>query len=261
VEIATSGEGAADEFYLPHHAVKREKRGEAKWRIVFDGSSPEDHAPFLNDALEMGPNLHPEILTTLLRFRLHPVGIIGDIGQAFLHLSLHRRDRDLTRFLWYRVFKGEDGSYDTTREIITCRFTRLPFGLTCSPFLLSATIRELGDMYKEVFPAAAAAGNSTFMDDFAASAENDVCVIRLYYELVNLMNLIRLHMAKWATNCDHLKDVWRSEGVEFKEITQTLGVDWDTKADTILMDPHEVIGGYVDVPTTKRVVLQAVARF
>ena len=32
------------------------KRGETKWRIIFDGSSHEDHAPSLNNALEMGPN-------------------------------------------------------------------------------------------------------------------------------------------------------------------------------------------------------------
>jgi hypothetical protein len=206
VEIATCGEEQADEFYLPHHAVKKERRGETKWRIVFDGSSHEDHAPSLNDVLEMGPNLLPEISATLLRFRMHPVGIIGYIGQAFLQLSLHRRDRDLTRFFWYRIIQGEEGNYDTTREIITYRFTRLPFGLTCSPFLLSATIRELADTYKAEFPTAAAlVDSSTFMDDFAAGADNDARVNSLYYELVNLMNQIRLPMAKWATNTERLK--------------------------------------------------------
>ena len=102
----------------------------------FDGSSHEDNVPSLNDDLEMGPNLLPEILATLLRFRLYPVGIIGDIGQAFLQLILNKRDRDLTMFFWYRVIKDKDGNYDTTREMITYRFTRLPFDLTCSPFRL-----------------------------------------------------------------------------------------------------------------------------
>jgi len=41
VEIAPSEEGTVDEFYLPHYAVKKEKRGETKWGIVFDGSSHE----------------------------------------------------------------------------------------------------------------------------------------------------------------------------------------------------------------------------
>ena len=172
----------------------REKRGETKWRIVFDGSSHEDHAPSLNDAMEMGPNLLPEILATLLQFRLYPVGIIGDTGQAFLQLSLHRTDRDPTRFLWYRIIEDEDGNYDHSREIITYRFTRLPFGLTCSPFLLSATIRELADKYKAELPTAAAlVDDSTFMDDFAAGEENDDPVTPLYYELVNLMSQIRLY--------------------------------------------------------------------
>jgi hypothetical protein len=76
----------------------------------FDGSCHEDHAPSLNDALEMGPNLLPEILSTLLRFRLYPVGIIGDISQAFLQLSLDRNDRDLTRFFWYRVTTDDEGN-------------------------------------------------------------------------------------------------------------------------------------------------------
>jgi len=70
VEIVPFEEGTVDEFCLPHHVVKKEKRGETKWRIVFDGSSHEDHALPLNDALEIGPNLLPDILATLLRFRL-----------------------------------------------------------------------------------------------------------------------------------------------------------------------------------------------
>ena len=79
--------------------------------------------------------------------------------------------------------------------------------------------------------------NSTFMDDFAAGAENDDCVTNLYYELVHLMNQIRLPMVKWVTNSKHLKEAWRTDGVDFKEVTQTLGIDWDTESDAFLMDP------------------------
>ena len=97
------------------------------------------------------------------------------------------------------------------------RFTRLPFGLTCSPFLLSAPIRELADMYMAEFSTAAAlVDNSTFMEYFAVGAENDDCVTNLYFELVHLMNQIRLPMAKWATNSKHLKEVWRTDGVDLK---------------------------------------------
>ena len=210
----------------------------------------------------MCPNSIPEILATLLQFRLHPVGIIGDIGKAFLQFSRHRRDRDLTRFFWYRIIKDEEGNYDTTREVIAYRYTRLLFDLTCRTFLLSATIRELAGKYNAEFPnAAALVDNCSFMEDFAAGAENDDRVTSLYYELVNLMNQIRLPMTKWATNSEHLKEVWRTKGVEFKEVRLTLGIDWDTKSDTFLMDHRDVIGEYVEGPTTKRQVLQATDRF
>ena len=122
-------------FYLPHHAVK-ERRGKIKWRIVFDASSSEGKSPS-NDVLGMGPNLLPEELATVLHFRGNPVAIIGDIQQALLQLSLDRTDRDLTRFLWYMISEDDKGNRYTTNEVVTYRFTRLPFGLTCSPFLLS----------------------------------------------------------------------------------------------------------------------------
>ena len=102
VEDAPPGPTAAPKFYLPHHAVKKEKRKAIIWRFVFDASSHEPGSPSLNDFLEMGPNLLPEILSILLRFRLHKYAILGDVSQAFLQISLDPTDRDLTRFLWYR---------------------------------------------------------------------------------------------------------------------------------------------------------------
>jgi len=93
-------------------------------------------APFLNDILEMGLNLLPKIFAMLLRFRLNPVAILRDIQQAFLQLRLDEKDRDLTRFFWYRVTREDGGHDNTTDEIMCYRFTRLPFGLTCSPFIL-----------------------------------------------------------------------------------------------------------------------------
>jgi hypothetical protein len=151
VELAPTMEESTGVFYLPHHAVKKERSGKIKWRIVFDASSSEGNNPSLNDVLEMGPNLLPEVLAALLRFRENPVAIIGDIQQAFLQLTLDWEHRDLTRFLWYRISQDDKGNHYTTNEVVTYRFTRLPFGLTCSPFLL----RELAIMCREMYPKAA----------------------------------------------------------------------------------------------------------
>ncbi|XP_023711286.1 uncharacterized protein LOC111866509 [Cryptotermes secundus] len=260
VEIAEPIQNSKESYYPPHHLVKKERRGNSKWRIVFDGSSREQYVPSLNDALEMGPNLLPETLSILLRFRLYPSAIIGDVSQAFLQLILDHDDRDLTRFLWYRVVGDDEHGYETTSDITTYRFKRLPFGLTCSPFLLAATLRELADRYKQTFPhAASLMVNSTYVDDFAAGAENEVEVIALYYELTSLMRQIPLPMAKWASISTHLKTVWTAEGQRFDAETQVLGIDWNTETDTFSID-HEVITNKVAKgPTTKRNVLKAAA--
>ena len=81
-------------------------------------------------------------------------------------------------------------------------------------------------MYKAEFPTATAlADNSTFMDDFSSGAGNYDCVTNLYHELVHLMNQIRLPKTKWATNSKHLHEVWRTDGLVYKEVTQTLGIE------------------------------------
>ena len=98
VELAPTTENLTGVCYLPHHAVKKERCVEIKWRIVSDASSSEGNCPSLNDIFEMGPNLLPEVLATLLCFRGYPVAVIGDIKQAFPQLSLDQKDRDLTSF-------------------------------------------------------------------------------------------------------------------------------------------------------------------
>jgi len=90
-------------YYLPHHVVKRTKRDMTKWRIVFDTSSHEKGFPSLNEVLEVGPNLLPDVLTVLFRFRLGQYALLGDVSQALLQLLLDPADRDLTRFLWYHL--------------------------------------------------------------------------------------------------------------------------------------------------------------
>ncbi|KAJ4427074.1 hypothetical protein ANN_24689 [Periplaneta americana] len=189
------------------------------------------------------------------------MAIIGDIAQAFLQLKLDRRDRDLTRFFWYNITQVE-GKYEMTSDVTIYRFTRLPFGLTCSPFLLSATLRELAHLHKSTFPNAAdLIDNSTFMDDFAAGGENDNQVISLYYELTGLINVFSLPMAKWATNSEQLRCIWEAKGREIETDTQVLGGRWDTSSDTFYIDHHDITETLLEGSASKRQLLHVTSRF
>nr|XP_042898564.1 uncharacterized protein LOC122269446 [Parasteatoda tepidariorum] len=167
VEVVSETHNEEGLYYLPHHAVKKITNGETKWRIVFDASSHSPGHPSLNDALEVGPNLLPDILATLLRFRLSKIAITSDGRQAFLQLILAEEDRDATRFIWYNTTYTPDGKLCTEDKIVTYRFTRLPFGLVSSPFLLAASLRELATKHKQAYPTATRhIENNTYMDDF-----------------------------------------------------------------------------------------------
>ena len=119
--------------YLPHHAVIRKDRATTKLRVVYDASA-KTNGVSLNDCLHAGPKFNQKIVHILLRFRLFRVAITADIEKAFLMVSMREKDRDYLRFLWVD---------DITQErpaIQVCRFARVVFGVSCSPFLLNATI-------------------------------------------------------------------------------------------------------------------------
>ncbi|GFT42722.1 integrase catalytic domain-containing protein [Nephila pilipes] len=249
-------------FYLPHHTVKKITNEEIKWRIVFDASSHSPGHPSLNDALEAGPNLLPDILAMLLRFRLSKIAITSDGSQAFLQLILADEDRDATRFLWYKTEYTSDGNLCIADEIVTYRFTRLPFGLTSSPFLLSASLRELATMYKQSYPIATKhIENNTYMDGFVIGTSTDTEAITLYREMLQLTSHISLPLAKWTTNSKALQGVWKQENVPFREITQVLGVEWDTDKDVFQIDVQAKIVEASKEPVTKRLLLKLMSKF
>ena len=106
----------------------RENEDTRKVRIVFDASSKVRDETSLNDCLYSGRCLLPVIYITLLRFRLGKIGLVSDIKQAFLNITIAEEHRDLLRFLWHENFDVDDP------EVIIFRFTRVVFGLTSSPF-------------------------------------------------------------------------------------------------------------------------------
>ena len=77
---------------------------------------------------------------------------------------------------------------NTTQHRKLCyRFTRLPLGLTCSPFLLPVSLRELDIMHKGRFPAAAAlVHSSTFMEE--TTPANNFKILRSLRSHVNSLN-------------------------------------------------------------------------
>ena len=122
--------------YLPHQPVVRTERDTAKLRIVFDASSKTSNEPSLNQLLHSGPCLLPLLYDILLQFRLGKFAIKSDIKQTFLQIELDVMHRDFTRVLWFSNF------YSENRDNVIYRFIHTLFRLTCSPFILTGTLKH-----------------------------------------------------------------------------------------------------------------------
>ena len=61
-------------------------------------------------------------------------------------ISVNKDDRDSRRFLWYDNVNSE------TAEMITYHFTRVVFRVSCSPYLLNATLKYHIQKYAETHP-------------------------------------------------------------------------------------------------------------
>jgi hypothetical protein len=81
-----------------------------------------------------------------------------------------------------------------------------------------------------------------FMDDFAPGVDDGNEAIDIFYELTALIKTIKLRMAKWATSCEELKEIWKAEGQEIQKTTQALGLDWNTDSDTLSVNSRDMHG-------------------
>lgn len=174
IERVSTEELSDNVHYLPHHCVVREDKETTKLHIVYDASA-KNNGPSLNECLYTGPSLSPEIFDILLRFRIEPIAVIADIEKAFLMVSVKESDRDVLRFLWV------DDPFSPDPQVVTYRFTRVVFGVTCSPFLLNATRRELIMRHEQEDPEFVELMlRSLYVDDLSVSVKDVETAYQLY---------------------------------------------------------------------------------
>ena len=183
VELAPTTEKSTRIFYLPHHAVKKERHRKIKWRIVFNASSSEGNSSSLNDLLEMGPKPTPWSVSDSTMFSRTSRGNNWRHPTSFPSTVSGPEGYRPNKFFWYRISQDIKGNCYTTNEVVTYRFTRLPSSLMCSPFLLSATVRELATLRRGYPKAAPLIASNMFMDDFVAWVQDGNPAISIYYEL------------------------------------------------------------------------------
>ena len=228
--------------YLPHQCVYKQSNG--KFRRVHDAKAKPGKGSYsLNDCLNKGPNLIATILQVLLGFRKHEYGFSADIEKAFPTVVIAKQHRDLLRCLWV---EGD--------RVVVYRFCRLPFGLSCSPFILQATLRKhLGDNNVPEDLEAQFVG-SLYMDDLVSSEDTIKTLNEKKEYLTNLFGKCGMIFRDW--NCNHEPTRKKfAEAENDREVLSeqlVLGMKWDTVLDTLRVNANNLIAKIQNGLKTKR---------
>ncbi|GFY48814.1 integrase catalytic domain-containing protein [Trichonephila inaurata madagascariensis] len=252
-------------FYLPHREVIRKDSPSSQLRIVYDASSLDAKSPSLNSCLHIGPNLYPEIFDILLRFRLNAVAFTADLKQAFLQIMLNEEDRDVTKFLL------SNDPFDESQLPSVYRFTRVLFGISSSPFLLSSTIKNHLKKYSEKYTVDFLNEN-IYVDDIIGSQPIVNQALTITLEATKIFEDASISLHKWQTNSKSLHKAWQDKGVISDENPhfetfekdnlpyKILGIAWNNREDFLYFDIKGLIDFVSKRIDTKRFILQVLGR-
>lgn len=272
--------------YLAHHPVIRQDKDTTKVRIVYDASASTSSGTSLNNCVYPGPCLLKTVVEVLARFRLNPIALISDIEKAFLMISINKSDRDALRFLWYTDVKQEQP------EMVTYRFCRVVFGVSCSPFLLNATLKHHVTKYSTEHPEICKKLiNSFYADDCNSGSHSVAETMKLYDVSRKIMQEGGFNLRKWRSNsaevmelietkeipgspkpknCKPLTSLTEEDQSYAKTTTgkldlnesiegKVLGVPWNSNTDSLVFKLSHLTKITAETPVTKRKILKTIA--
>ena len=183
-------------YYMPHRPVVKESSLATKVRPVFDTSAKGYNGVSLNDCLETGPSLLPDLPGILIRFRRWKVALSADVSKAFLQIQVCQQDQDVHRFLW-----NDKG------VVRVMKFVRLPLsGNKSSPFLLNAVVKHHLANYSPSQLVHELQQN-LYVDDWLSGGDDDVEAEERFRGALEIMGQAGLRLIKWGSNSDWVKGI------------------------------------------------------
>ncbi|XP_057302253.1 uncharacterized protein LOC130636526 [Hydractinia symbiolongicarpus] len=242
--------------YLPHRPVIRDDKPSTKVRMVFDASSKSVGLSSLNDCLYAGPSLTEPLYNVLLRFRSHKVAFIADIEKAFLQISLHPTDRDFVRFIWFKDLHNLSEQNIETAEIGIYRLSRVLFGVSSSPFLLSATLIKHAESFNHVDPLfVQKLLSSLHVDDLTSGGATVNAAHDFYQKCKQRLAEANFNLHKFHSNSEELEQlVTKPHVAHTGHVTKVLGVLWDKKKDSLLFTFDDILSLAKDIPTKRQLI-------
>jgi hypothetical protein len=252
--VPASEENMVDKFYLPHHGVERESVT-TSLRVVFDASAKDSNGKSLNDFLEIGPKLLPDLFKVLIKFRTYKIALSADIEKMFRQILVNPNHANYQRILW---------RFDETKPISTYRLLTVTYGTGCAPWLAIRTLRKLAEDNKMEYPHISKVIMENFyMDDLLCGSNSVEDASKLVNEINQVMESGGFSLRKWSSNIPEAIAALPKEKkynnsnitIEEDQSIKLLGLIWNSTDDTFqlkIAEPSDVV--------SKRDLLSVIAR-
>ena len=253
-ELNSESEEGQIKHYIPHHVVVKPDSETTKLRVVYDASAKSKKSNLsLNECLYRGPVIMEDLCGLLMRFRTKKIGIVADIEKAFLQVSIQPKERDVTRFIWMK----DIGRPPTEDNLQIYRFTRVPWGIISSPFLLGATIKHHLEEGQELQSGTHNLMQDMYVDNLISGVNNDEEAVHFYRDTKKKFSDMSMNIRCWKSNSKVMNNSIPKEDQLEKTIIKVLGLQWNTETDQLEI-PKDKFNNSTQA-TTKRMILAAIA--
>ncbi|XP_046382360.1 uncharacterized protein LOC124153308 [Ischnura elegans] len=223
-------------FYIPHHSITKDTSSTTKLRVVFDAPSKSSTGVSLNDILMVGPTIQDDLLSIIIRFRIHEYAMTADIEKMYRQIKVHPSDTNLQRILW----RDEEGV-----PIETYRLNTVTYGTASASFLATRCLQQLALEESHRDPRAAAVVMKDFYVDDLLTGSNSIEEAEKVQEgIITLLERGGFRLRKWCSNhpallkkipLNHREASYqiRPEG---DNTIRSLGILWNPNADVFHFD-------------------------
>ena len=200
-----------------------------------------------------GPTIQTDIISLILRFRLHKYVITADIEKMYRQVLVRPEDRKFQRLLW----KSSD-------KIKTYELNTVSFGLACAPFLAIRCLYQLAEDEGHNFPRASIVlKNDLYVDNLLTGAETIEETKKIRDEVINLLNLGGFPLRQWGANDSRILSGIKKENIipnlslDKDQHVKALGIMWDAKSDCIIYTTKQI---NLQTTISKRTILSEIAK-
>ncbi|XP_053686216.1 uncharacterized protein LOC128735749 [Sabethes cyaneus] len=215
-------------WFLPVFPVTNPNKP-GKVRIVWDAAA-KAHGKSLNSALLKGPDLLSSLFAILLRFRLHPVAVTGDIREMFHQVLISEKDQRYQCFFW----TDKDGNF------VVYAMKVMTFGACCSPssalYVKNINAKRFKDEYPEAYEAIT---KSHYVDDMLISVASEEDAIQTAKDVKYVHAQGGFVMQNWISNSRRVTSALQEVSTKERSLDlsselsteKVLGMWWNTTTD------------------------------